>query len=148
DPECVGGDTLTCGVCQKDFALADIVKFIQHKVLTCNKENNYIRSNGNESGRKQPCVRREAAHQTPSDLDPLPRLTRPRAKRMRNAKKEAANWEETAAAPGEKKKTPAVFSWTQILPRRIIRGSRKSLSPKRQDGKRNSWTHQPQPHLR
>ncbi len=34
-----GGDTLTCGVCQKDFALADIVKFIQHKVLTCNKEN-------------------------------------------------------------------------------------------------------------
>ena len=35
----IGGDTLTCGVCQKDFALADIVKFIQHKVLTCNKEN-------------------------------------------------------------------------------------------------------------
>lgn len=34
-----GGDTLTCGVCSKDFALADIVKFIQHKVLTCNKEN-------------------------------------------------------------------------------------------------------------
>jgi hypothetical protein len=30
---------LTCGVCRKDFALADIVKFIQHKVLTCNKEN-------------------------------------------------------------------------------------------------------------
>ena len=39
DPELVGGDTLTCGVCRKDFALADIVKFIQHKVLTCNKEN-------------------------------------------------------------------------------------------------------------
>ena len=35
----VGGDTLTCGVCRKEFALADIVKFIQHKVLTCNKEN-------------------------------------------------------------------------------------------------------------
>ena len=35
----VGGDTLTCGVCKKEFALADIVKFIQHKVLTCNKEN-------------------------------------------------------------------------------------------------------------
>ena len=35
----MGGDTLTCGVCRKDFALADIVKFIQHKVLTCNKEN-------------------------------------------------------------------------------------------------------------
>ena len=33
DPELVGGDTLTCGVCGKDFALADIVKFIQHKVL-------------------------------------------------------------------------------------------------------------------
>ena len=39
DPELVGGDTLTCGVCRKDFQLADIVKFIQHKVLTCNKEN-------------------------------------------------------------------------------------------------------------
>ena len=35
----MGGDTLTCGVCRKEFALADIVKFIQHKVLTCNKEN-------------------------------------------------------------------------------------------------------------
>ena len=35
----VGGDTLTCGVCRKEFALADIVKFIQHKVRTCNKEN-------------------------------------------------------------------------------------------------------------
>jgi hypothetical protein len=32
-------DILTCGVCQKPFALADIVKFIQHKVLACNKEN-------------------------------------------------------------------------------------------------------------
>lgn len=39
DPESVSGDTLTCGVCRKEFALADIVKFIQHKVLTCNKEN-------------------------------------------------------------------------------------------------------------
>ena len=35
----VGGDTLTCGVCSKDFALADIVQFIQHKAITCNKEN-------------------------------------------------------------------------------------------------------------
>lgn len=32
-------DILTCGVCQKPFMLADIVKFIQHKVLACNKEN-------------------------------------------------------------------------------------------------------------
>lgn len=32
-------DMLTCGSCQKTFALADIVKFIQHKVLQCNKEN-------------------------------------------------------------------------------------------------------------
>ncbi|XP_022243804.1 B-cell lymphoma/leukemia 11B-like isoform X2 [Limulus polyphemus] len=32
-------DVLTCGVCQKDFALSDIVKFIQHKVHSCNKEN-------------------------------------------------------------------------------------------------------------
>jgi hypothetical protein len=32
-------DILTCGACQKPFALADICKFIQHKVLSCNKEN-------------------------------------------------------------------------------------------------------------
>ncbi|KAL7035711.1 hypothetical protein ACKWTF_008519 [Chironomus riparius] len=32
-------DILTCGSCQKTFALAEIVKFIQHKVLQCNKEN-------------------------------------------------------------------------------------------------------------
>merc|ERR1712223_1493051 len=49
DPELVGGDTLTCGVCRKDFALADIVKFIQHKVLTCNKEN-YQCSRSSENG--------------------------------------------------------------------------------------------------
>lgn len=39
DAEVVHQDILTCGVCQKPFALADIVKFIQHKVLACNKEN-------------------------------------------------------------------------------------------------------------
>ncbi|XP_054729055.1 B-cell lymphoma/leukemia 11B isoform X1 [Anastrepha obliqua] len=32
-------DMLTCGSCQKTFALSDIVRFIQHKVLQCNKEN-------------------------------------------------------------------------------------------------------------
>ncbi|KAJ8938954.1 hypothetical protein NQ318_019410 [Aromia moschata] len=32
-------DILTCGVCQKPFALSDIVRFIQHKVTSCNKEN-------------------------------------------------------------------------------------------------------------
>ncbi|XP_058115854.1 B-cell lymphoma/leukemia 11A [Anopheles ziemanni] len=32
-------DILTCGSCQKTFALSDIVRFIQHKVLQCNKEN-------------------------------------------------------------------------------------------------------------
>lgn len=32
-------DILTCGSCQKTFSLSDIVKFIQHKVLQCNKEN-------------------------------------------------------------------------------------------------------------
>lgn len=35
-------DILTCGVCQKDFALSDIVKFIQHKVHACNKENYFL----------------------------------------------------------------------------------------------------------
>ena len=46
DPDSASVDTLTCGVCQKDFALADIVKFIQHKVLTCNKENHPCKSKG------------------------------------------------------------------------------------------------------
>ncbi|CAG0913423.1 unnamed protein product [Notodromas monacha] len=32
-------DMLTCGVCSKEFVLEDIVKFIQHKVNSCNKEN-------------------------------------------------------------------------------------------------------------
>ncbi|TDG39408.1 hypothetical protein AWZ03_014170, partial [Drosophila navojoa] len=32
-------DILTCGACQKTFALSDIVRFIQHKVMQCNKEN-------------------------------------------------------------------------------------------------------------
>lgn len=38
EPE-VTQDILTCGLCAKTFALSDIVKFIQHKVLQCNKEN-------------------------------------------------------------------------------------------------------------
>lgn len=37
--EPTANDILTCGTCQKTYALAEIVKFIQHKVLQCNKEN-------------------------------------------------------------------------------------------------------------
>jgi len=40
-------DILTCGVCQKPFALGDIMKFIQHKVAACNKEN-YLSSAGED----------------------------------------------------------------------------------------------------
>ena len=32
-------DFLTCGDCQREFLLSDILKFIQHKVNRCNKEN-------------------------------------------------------------------------------------------------------------
>lgn len=32
-------DILTCGSCQKHFALSEIVRFIQHKIQQCNKEN-------------------------------------------------------------------------------------------------------------
>lgn len=32
-------DILICGSCQTKFTLGDIVNFIQHKVLQCNKEN-------------------------------------------------------------------------------------------------------------
>ncbi|GBP43454.1 hypothetical protein EVAR_16028_1 [Eumeta japonica] len=36
--EAGGGDTLTCGACRRAFALADIVRFIQHKVSACDKD--------------------------------------------------------------------------------------------------------------
>lgn len=39
DTEITHQDILTCGSCQKPFPLGDIVKFIQHKILICNKEN-------------------------------------------------------------------------------------------------------------
>lgn len=42
-------DILTCGVCQKPFALGDINKFIQHKVHACNKENYALEQNSQES---------------------------------------------------------------------------------------------------
>jgi hypothetical protein len=48
DAEVVHQDILTCGVCQKPFALADIVKFIQHKVLACNKENYSLSFSGGD----------------------------------------------------------------------------------------------------
>lgn len=41
-------DILVCGVCQREFALADILKFISHKVNSCsNKENCRINSFNN-----------------------------------------------------------------------------------------------------
>ena len=33
------GDFLTCGGCRKKYVLADLTKFVQHKVLECKKEN-------------------------------------------------------------------------------------------------------------
>ncbi|KPI90884.1 hypothetical protein RR46_14388 [Papilio xuthus] len=37
----VPADTLTCGACRRAFALADIVRFIQHKVSSCDKDLTY-----------------------------------------------------------------------------------------------------------
>lgn len=34
----VPSDTLTCGACRRAFALADIVRFIQHKISSCDKD--------------------------------------------------------------------------------------------------------------
>lgn len=43
-------DILVCGVCEREFALADILKFISHKVNSCsNKENCRIRTYNNTS---------------------------------------------------------------------------------------------------
>ena len=38
DPSLVGGDTLTCGECKRDFKLQELTLFIQHKALnSCKK---------------------------------------------------------------------------------------------------------------
>ena len=39
-----GGDFLTCGGCRGKYDLADLTKFVQHKVLDCNKENSKLSS--------------------------------------------------------------------------------------------------------
>lgn len=49
EPEELAPDSLTCGVCRKEFPLAEIVRFIQHKVHSCNKEN--YRLSGQSGGR-------------------------------------------------------------------------------------------------
>jgi len=36
------GDYLTCGGCRQKFDLSDLTKFVQHKVLDCNKENSKV----------------------------------------------------------------------------------------------------------
>ncbi|XP_076318308.1 BCL11 transcription factor A-like isoform X1 [Tachypleus tridentatus] len=69
-------DTLTCGVCHKEFALSDILEFIQHKVRTCNKENcllyeeeNYSSGDENED-RKQPNTNDENKSGRPKSVSP------------------------------------------------------------------------------
>ena len=37
-----GGDFLTCGGCRRKYDLSDLTKFVQHKVLDCNKENSKL----------------------------------------------------------------------------------------------------------
>ena len=45
---------MTCGVCQTEFPLQEIVKFVQHKVLTCNKENyERCKSDEDKSGQRK-----------------------------------------------------------------------------------------------
>ena len=45
DPSVVGGDTLTCGECKKDFRLQELTLFIQHKALnSCSKNSNELKS--------------------------------------------------------------------------------------------------------
>ncbi len=47
-------DFITCGDCQHEFKLCDIVKFIQHKVNGCNKENVDPFNEHNDSGAPEP----------------------------------------------------------------------------------------------
>ncbi|XP_066974962.1 B-cell lymphoma/leukemia 11A-like [Macrobrachium rosenbergii] len=43
-------DVLTCGVCQKDFLLADILRFIQHKVHNCQAPTQNCDSDAHHTG--------------------------------------------------------------------------------------------------
>lgn len=43
-------DLLVCGVCQTNFPLQDIIKFIRHKVTRCNKENVDVETSEFEDG--------------------------------------------------------------------------------------------------
>lgn len=44
DPSVVGGDTLTCGECKRDFRLQELTLFIQHKALNSCKNSNELKS--------------------------------------------------------------------------------------------------------
>ncbi|XP_054711264.1 B-cell lymphoma/leukemia 11A-like [Uloborus diversus] len=49
-------DILTCGVCKKTFPLSEIVRFIQHKVQSCNKENCIGIFEDSEDSQEDPAV--------------------------------------------------------------------------------------------
>jgi hypothetical protein len=86
DPELVGGDTLTCGVCRKEFALADIVKFIQHKVLTCNKENYRCATENGGDGTTSSESDADAANAgTGANSTPISRTTTPQHQPRRHS---------------------------------------------------------------
>lgn len=78
EPEELAPDSLTCGVCRKEFPLAEIVRFIQHKVHACNKEN--YRLAGQSGGRpgRDDAVSAEAANgPAPSVCSRRPSISAP-----------------------------------------------------------------------
>jgi len=140
-------DILTCGVCQKPFALADIVKFIQHKVLACNKENYSLGFSGGDH--------RDANNTDSDDGDgggggggsgsaslPVPlgvvNTRRPSISAPINSKKAVAaassSSSATASTPGRILCTPPPSSPRMLGPADILMDEPPSSTPKRRAG--------------
>ena len=69
-----GGDFLTCGGCRKKYDLSDLTKFVQHKVLDCNKENADI-SKGNETTKYRECCSKKIFSLDDDDKVGSPRVS-------------------------------------------------------------------------
>ncbi|KAJ9576371.1 hypothetical protein L9F63_006770, partial [Diploptera punctata] len=138
DAEVVHQDILTCGVCQKPFALADIVKFIQHKVLACNKENYSL---GFSSG-----DHRDANNTDSDDGDgsggggsssvPLGVVNtrRPSISAPINSKKAVAAAPSSSSTPGRMLCTPPPTSPRIMGPSDILMDEPPTSTPKRRAG--------------
>jgi len=52
----LSGDLLTCGACQAEFLLCDILHFIEHKIKKCSRKNFHFITTGHRSPPTKSCV--------------------------------------------------------------------------------------------